>query len=259
MNKNTIITKLFFSIVGLLLLGFSINLFFSSTSDLQPKKNQESKVNTVLSFVSNSYNYLKGANNINPEIIINTENPILINGLNITYSIEGIDMPTVIPPNIIKINEKIITETDCSTSVNETNKNVLLSCYTTPTKINSNDIIAFVDLDSISKLAKSNTIKIKIKDSNSYITINSVDQAISLKTNEFVINIIDTPKECLNIPNADINCDGKVNSYDVFLFGKPDSDLEPYIKYRLDLNQDKLVNSKDKDMFDNALSIMNNK
>src|SRR3989338_10532923 len=176
MSKQTVLTKSFFTIAGILLLAFSIKLFFNTTSNLQPQNTEKEAKNSVLSFTSSSYDYLEGANNINPNITISTESPILINGINITYSVEGLDIPTVITPDIIKINEKIIDSKDCSTNVNDSNNNLLLSCYTPPTKINSNDTIAYIDLEAVYKLATADKIKIKIKDSNSYITINSIDQ-----------------------------------------------------------------------------------
>jgi len=259
MNKKTVLTKSILSVAGVLLLAFSVKLFFNTTSNLKPKVQEINTKNMVLLFVSSSYDFLKGANNINPNIVISIDDQILINGINITYSVEGLQVPTVIPPDIIKINDKLIDPQNCSTSINESNNNLLFTCYTPPTKLVSNDVIAYVDLDVIDKLALKKKVKVKIKDSNSYITINSIDQAITLKTNEFVINIIDMPKDCLNIPSADINCDGKINSYDVMLFEKPNSDIEPYIKYRLDLNKDKIIDSKDKKMFNVALSVINNK
>jgi len=259
MNKKTIITKTLFSFAGILLLVFSINLFFNTTASFEDKKNVENPKNTVLSFSSSSFDYIKGAVNINPSIKINTENTLLINGINITYSVEGLNTTTVLPPSIIYINAKIIDPKECNTTINEANNNFLLTCYTKPSLIKPDDDIAFVNLDLINKLAKDKKIKIKIKDSNSYITINSSDQAVSLTTNEFVINIIDTPSQCLNIPNADINCDGQINSFDIYLFSKPASELEPYIRFRLDLNKDQLVNEKDKELFNVALSIISNR
>lgn len=259
MSKKTVFTKSLFSIAGLLLLVFSINLFVNTTKSTNRNDSSAETKNAVLSFTSSSFDYIKGGNNINPSISITTESPILINGLNITYSVEGLDVPDIITPDIIIVNSDIIDPNDCSTNVNESNGNLLLSCYISPTKLSTDDNIAYLNLETISKLANTTKIKIKIKDSNSYITVDSADQSISLKTNEFVINIIDNPKECLNVPSADINCDGKINSYDIVLFSKPTSDLEPYIIYRLDLNRDKIINDKDNEMFNLALTILNNR
>src|SRR3989338_6147521 len=87
MSKQTVLTKSFFTIAGILLLAFSIKLFFNTTSNLQPQNTEKEAKNSVLSFTSSSYDYLEGANNINPNITISTESPILINGINIGLSV----------------------------------------------------------------------------------------------------------------------------------------------------------------------------